>query len=168
MVVAERGTSGAAVRDRWQTDADELRAVFASCDPSKRVQWVSGDMSARSLATTRLSETWIHTGDVAEALGVELPPPDRLWHIARLAWRTVPYAFARSGRELSGPVAFELGAPNGELWEFFPESEPATFIRGDAIDLCRVAARRVDPAHTTLQGEGPDADAVLELVRTYA
>lgn len=168
MVVAERGTSGGAVRERWQTHADELRSVLAACDPSKRVQWVAGDMSARTLATTRLSETWIHTGDVAEALGVELRPPDRLWHIARLAWRTVPYAFARSGRELSGPVAFELAAPGGELWEFVPDTEPATVIRGDAIDLCRVAARRADPAQTSLRGEGPDADAVLELVRTYA
>lgn len=168
MVAAERGGTGAAVRQRWQTDTDELRAVFAACDPRARVQWVSGDMSARSLATTRLSETWIHTGDVAEALGVELEPTDRLWHIARLAWRTVPYAFTRSGREASGPVAFDLRGPNGDRWEFFPDTEPATVIRGDAIDLCRVAARRVDPAQTSLRGDGPDVDAVLELVRTYA
>ena len=78
------------------------------------MQWVSGDLSARTLATTRLSECWIHTGDVAEALGVELEPPDRLWHIARLAWRTVPYAFARAGRDAPGPVAFELRGPNGD------------------------------------------------------
>jgi uncharacterized protein (TIGR03084 family) len=168
MVVAERGETGAAVGERWRTRADELRALLATCDPSMRVQWVAGDMSARTLATTRLSESWIHTGDVAEALGVELPAPDRLWHIARLAWRTVPYAFSRAGRELSGPVAFELVAPNGETWEFVPDTEPATVIRGDAIDLCRVAARRVDPAETSLRSVGPDADAVLELVRTYA
>jgi uncharacterized protein (TIGR03084 family) len=168
MVVAERGDSGAAVRERWQRTADELRAVFATCDPSKRVQWVAGDMSARTLATTRLSECWIHTGDVAEALGRELEAPDGLWHITRLAWRTIPYAFARAGRELSGPVAFELRAPNDELWELVPDAEPATIIRGDALDLCRVAARRADPAQTTLQGDGPDTEAVLELVRTYA
>jgi uncharacterized protein (TIGR03084 family) len=168
MVAAERGASGATVRQRWQKDADELRAVFASCDPSARVQWVAGDMSARSLATTRLSETWIHTGDVAEALGIELAPTDRLWHIARLAWRTVPYAFTRSGRAASGPVAFDLRAPSGERWEFFPDTEPTTTIRGDAIELCRVAARRVEPAETSLRGDGPDVGDVLELVRTYA
>jgi uncharacterized protein (TIGR03084 family) len=133
-----------------------------------RVQWVAGDMSARTLATTRLSEAWIHTGDVAEALGVELPVPDRVWHIARLAWRTVPYAFGRAGRELSGPVAFELIAPDGASWDFVPDSEPMTVIRGDAIDLCRVAARRADPEDTSLRSVGPDAAGVLELVRTYA
>ena len=31
-----------------------------------------------------------------------------------------PYAFARSGRSLSGPVAFHLRAPSGETWEFEP------------------------------------------------
>ena len=31
-----------------------------------------------------------------------------------------------------------------------------------------VAARRVDPSDTGLTGEGPDTEAVLELVRTYA
>lgn len=168
MVVAERGTPGAAVYERWQAGSREMLELLATCDPSSRKQWVSGDLSARTLATTRLAESWIHTRDVAEALGVELAAPDRLWHVARLAWRTVPYAFIRSGREAPGPVAFELRAPNGETWEFAPDRAAATSIRGDAIDLCLVAARRVDPAGTSLRGEGPDADEVLELVRTYA
>jgi hypothetical protein len=46
---------------------------------------VPGELSARTLATTRLAETWIHAGDVAGALGVTLPPTDRLRPIARLA-----------------------------------------------------------------------------------
>jgi uncharacterized protein (TIGR03084 family) len=168
MVVAERGTSGAEVGARWQASADEMRNRFAKSDPHARVQWVSGELSARTLATTRLSEAWIHTGDVAEALGVELAPSDRLWHIARLAWRTVPYAFARAGRTGPTAVAFELRAPSGEAWDFIPDVEPSTVIRGDAIDLCRVAAQRAEPSDTGLRGAGPDAEAVLELVRTYA
>jgi uncharacterized protein (TIGR03084 family) len=168
MVTQERGESGAEVYERWRASANEMCELLASCDPSARLQWVSGELSARTLATTRLSEAWIHTRDVAEALGVELDPPPRIWHISRLAWRTVPYAFTRSGREVGGPVAFELQAPNGDLWEFIPDGEPRTVIRGDAIDLCLVAARRVDPAQTSLRGEGEEADAVLELVRTYA
>jgi uncharacterized protein (TIGR03084 family) len=168
MVDAERGTTGVAVRARWQASADELRRVLAATDPSTRVQWVAGDMAAQTLATTRLSECWIHTDDVAEALGVELEPTDRLRHIARLAWRTVPYAFARAGRDAPGPVAFELVGPNGDRWDFEPEDPAVTVIRGDAFDLCRVAAQRVKPADTALSGEGPDVDAVLDLVRTYA
>ena len=168
MVARDRGQPGLAVRERWQTGADTLRRALTECDPHDRVVWVAGELSARTLATTRLAETWIHTGDVAEALGRTVAPSDRLWHIARLAWRTLPYAFARAGRELAGPVAFELRSPSGEAWDFVPDAEPLTVIRGDAVELCLVAARRVDPADTGLQGEGPDARAVLELVRTYA
>ena len=49
-----------------------------------------------------------------------------------------------------------------------PPEEPRTVVRGDALDLCLVAARRRDPATTSLRATGPDAAAVLELVRTYA
>jgi uncharacterized protein (TIGR03084 family) len=168
MVARERQQPASAVRDRWEAGASALRDALAACEPSRRVEWLAGELSARTLATTRVAETWIHTGDVADALGVTLEPDDRLWHIARLAWRTLPYAFERAGRELSGTVAFALQAPGGETWEFVPERAPATMLRGDAVDLCLVAARRLEPKETGLQAEGPDAAAVLELVRTYA
>jgi uncharacterized protein (TIGR03084 family) len=168
MVAAERGSLGSAVRDRYAAGASELREVLSASDPHLRVEWVAGPLSARTLATTRLAETWIHTGDVAEALDIDLPPAPRLRHIARLAWRTIPYAFARAGRELHGPVAFLLRGTDGEAWDFLPDDKALTTIRGDGAELCNVAARRVEPSATSLTGEGPDVDAVLELVRTYA
>jgi uncharacterized protein (TIGR03084 family) len=168
MIARDRGTPVDGIRSRFETSASTLIDALEHCDPHARVQWVAGELSARTLATTRLAETWIHTGDVAAALGVPHPPSDRLWHIARLAWRTLPYAFARAGREMTGPVAFDLTGPDGEPWQFLPDEEPLTTIAGDAADLCAVAARRVDPTQTGLNGTGPDAVAVLELVRTYA
>jgi len=168
MVARERGQPGAAVRDRWQRRADELRERIASADPGLRVTWVAGEISARTLATTRVAETWIHAGDVAAAFGEAPSDTDRLWHIARLAWRTLPYAFSVGGQEMAGPVAFELTSASGEEWQFAPDTEAVTTIRGPAFDLCLVAARRVEPSETALSGEGPDATAVLELVRTYA
>ena len=104
----------------------------------------------------------------AVAFGPPPQPTDRLCHVARLAWRTLPYAFARSGRSLSGPVAFHLRAPSGETWEFEPDEPATTIVRGDAADLCLVAARRIDRANTSLGGDGPDLESVLDLVRTYA
>lgn len=168
MVAAQRGVSVVELRERWFAGVDTLRLLLAGADPRQRVMWVAGELSIQTLATTRLAETWIHTGDVAAAFGVTLTPTDRLKHVARLAWRTLPYAFARAGRELSGPVAFELRSPTGNAWSFGPDDEPATVVRGDGAELCMVAARRVEPAATGLTAEGPDADAVLELVRTYA
>ena len=75
---------------------------------------------------------------------------------------------SRDGRELQGPVAFDLQGPSGDEWRFEPDEPARTVVRGPADELCRVAARRLDPASTSLQAEGPDADAVLALVRTYA
>ena len=168
MVQRERGTPFEEVLERWTVIATRLTAEFDAIDLSTRVPWVAGNLSARTLATARLAETWIHTGDIADALGVELAPTDRLKLIARLAWRTLPFAFKASGLTMSGPVAFRLVGPSGERWEFLPDGPVVTTISGLATDLCAVAARRVAPDATTLVGEGPDAVEVLALVRTYA
>jgi uncharacterized protein (TIGR03084 family) len=168
MVAETRGTPPSEVLGRWRTTTAAMRDAFARCDPSARVPWVTGRLSARTLATTRLSECWIHTGDVEAAFGRPPAASAGLRHIARLAWRTLPYAFAEAGRDLAGPVAFELTGPAGERWDLVPPEVPVTVIRGDALDLCLVAARRRAPEETGLAAEGPDAEAVLALVRTYA
>ena len=168
MVARERGMAPAELLERWRAGAAALRGALVESDPHRRVDWVAGQLSIRTLATTRLAECWIHTGDVSEALDVEQEPTDDLEHIARLAWRTLPYAFARSGRQLAGPVAFDLRAPSGRRWHFVPDTAPATVIEGSGAELCLVAARRIAPGDTSLRGTGPDAHAVLEVVRTYA
>jgi uncharacterized protein (TIGR03084 family) len=168
MVEGQRGTPPTELLERWTMGAAGLVNELNSLDLSIRVSWVAGDLSARTLTTTRLAETWIHAGDIADALGVDLVATDRLRLIARLAWRTLPYAFASVGRTLAGPVAFQLVSPSGEAWDFLPDDPPVTTIRGPAVELCAVAARRLDPAATGLVGQGPDAADVLALVRTYA
>ncbi len=167
-VAFARGRPGSEVGAAWRTSADAMVAALRACDPHARVTWVSGELAARTLATTRLAETWIHTGDVAHALGRAPESTPQLWHIARLAWRTLPYAFGRAGRELSGPVVADLTGSGGEPWRFADDGQDAvTTVRGPALDWCLVAGRRAEPADTALVAEGPDA-AVLELVRTYA
>ncbi len=171
MVDRERGLTNTVRYERWRVGAAALLDTLAASDPHRRVDWVAGQLSIHTLVATRIAECWIHSGDVAEAVGVEQIPTDRLEHVARLAWRTLPYAFTRAGRELTGPVAFELRAPSGAPWHFVPGDNTAsalTTIAGEGAELCLVAARRVSPAATSLRGNGPDADAVLELVRTYA
>jgi uncharacterized protein (TIGR03084 family) len=167
MVDKERGAPAAEVYGRWRDGVDALMKAFAAADPHDRVPWVAGTLSAHTLSTTRLAETWIHTNDVAFGLDVDLPSPERLKHIARLAWRTLPYAFTRAGRELTGTVAFELTSPDGGAWTF-ADGQADTIVRGTARDLCEVAGQRATASETSLTAEGPDAEAVLELVRTFA
>lgn len=168
LVERERGAPADQVHRRWLAGAAAVRSALGRSDPGARVQWVVGDLAARTLATTRLAESWIHTGDVLDALGRPQAVSDRMWHIARLAWRTLPYAFARSGRELSGSVRFDLTGPGEVRWDFTPDDLAATTVTGSALDLCRVAGQRAHADDTDLTATGPDAAAVLELVRTFA
>jgi uncharacterized protein (TIGR03084 family) len=167
LVDVERGDP-AASRARYITSAAAQVDAFRSTDPAARVLWVAGDMAARTLATTRLTETWIHTVDVAVAYGPATEPTDRLWHTCRLTWRTVPYALSRSGRTPDGDVAFVLDAPDGSTWTFGEPATAATVLRGTASDLCTVAGQRAAAGDTSLRADGPDADDVLRLVRTFA
>jgi uncharacterized protein (TIGR03084 family) len=162
-----------AALERWAVAAQAQVDAFARADLSGRVPWVAGELAARTLASTRLTECWIHTLDVASAFGPPPPPTARLWHTCRLAWRTLPYAFARAGTELTGPVRFELDGPDGARWSFGAAEadaagEPGTVVRGSAVALCEVAGRRLDGPASALVATGPDAASVLALVRTFA
>jgi uncharacterized protein (TIGR03084 family) len=168
-VERERGASGREVRARWVKSADDMVDALESCDPAARVLWVVGDMAPRTLATTRLAETWIHTGDICIGLAIAQPKSDRIWHIARLVHRTLPYSFLRAGGQPTGGVRFELTSPTDEqaVWRF-GEDNDETVITGTAIDLCRVAGQRANAKETSLHGVGPDAETFLRIMRTFA
>lgn len=168
MVAQDRDETVTEIRKRWEAAAAGQVAALRARDPRDRVEWVMGEFSARTLATTRLAEVWIHTGDVAWAFGTTPEPTDRLRPIARLAWRTLPHAFRITGIEMTGPVAFHLTGPGGDAWDFEGDEPALTTITGSAAELCSVAARRLPASETALEGTGPDAEAVLEVVRTWA
>jgi uncharacterized protein (TIGR03084 family) len=110
-VDSERAIGGAAIASRWNESSHRLLAELRTGDPHRAVTWVSGQFSLLTLATTRLAESWIHTGDIASALGLEVVPTDRIRHIVRLAWRILPYAFKEAHMSLTGPVALSLVGP---------------------------------------------------------
>ena len=148
-VEAVRAEGGEEIRRRWHDASERMRAVFQAGDPHTRVTWVAGKLSLQTLATTRLSECWIHTDDIADALGIELQPTDRLHYIARLAWRTLPYAFQRADVTMHGPVAMDLIGPHGEQWHFDPDGPAAhndpRVRRPNSARSPRVASTRPRP-----------------------
>jgi len=168
-VERERGASGNEILARWVKSADGMVDALEACDPAARVLWVAGDMAPRTMATTRLAETWIHTGDVCMGLGIGQPKSNRIWHIARLVHRTLPYSFLRARCEPTGQVRFELRSPTDEraVW-CFGEDNAETVITGPAVDLCLVAGQRANAKETSLHGAGPDAATVLRIMRTFA
>jgi uncharacterized protein (TIGR03084 family) len=165
-VEKERSTSPHAVYQRWRTARRGALDALRGCPPGTRLQWATSPLSPATLATTRLAEHWAHALDITGPLGIAYPDTARLRHIAWLAVRTLPYAFALAGLR-ARPVRCELAGPDGEQWEFGP-ADAGSRIAGTAGAFCRVAAQRLAPEASGLTASGPDAATALRVVRTYA
>jgi uncharacterized protein (TIGR03084 family) len=125
-------------------------------------------MSALSFATARLMEVWAHGQDVADALGIERVPTDRLRHIAHLGVATFGWSFtSRRMKVPDSPVRVEITSPSGELWTWGPETA-GDIVRGPAEDFCLVVVQRRNPADTRLAIEGATARQWMSIAQTYA
>jgi uncharacterized protein (TIGR03084 family) len=153
---------------RWRAGRARLADCLAALPPGTRLPWMGPPMSASSMATARLMETWAHGLDVADALGITRPPTERLRHIAWLAVRTRDFAFAVHGRPApQAPFRVELTAPDGSTWTFgSPEAEQS--VTGPALDLCLLATQRRHRSDLALTAVGPEADAWLDLAQAFA
>jgi uncharacterized protein (TIGR03084 family) len=152
----------------WRTARDELARALAAVPPGTKIPWYGPPMSAASLATARLMETWAHGEDVAEALGVRRAPTARLRHVAYLAVRTRGFSFlSRGDTPPAAEVRVELTAPDGSLWTFGPEDAPER-VTGPAADFCRLATRRAHRDDLHLTASGPGADRWLDIAQAFA
>jgi uncharacterized protein (TIGR03084 family) len=165
-VAAERGQPPEAVFARWQSARRAAVTALRGCAPDRKLAWAAAPLSPVTLATTRLAEHWAHALDIADGLGLDYPDTSRLRHVAWLAMRTLPYAFAVGGMPAAA-VRAELAAPYGATWRFGAD-EAAGVIVGTASAFCRVAARRLAPADSGLTATGPGAAEALRVLRTYA
>jgi len=166
LVTAQRAEP-AVVFGRWREARRAAVAALRAADPGKPLSWVEAPMKPATMATTRLAEHWAHGLDITGPLGIAFPDTDRLRHIAWLAHRTLPYAFALTG---AGPqdVRCDLTAPDGVTsWEYGPDTADSA-ISGPAGDFCRVAAQRMTPERSGLTASGPHGAAAVRLLRTYA
>ncbi len=153
---------------RWRSGRQRLAAALREVPRGTRVPWFGPPMSAISMATARLMETWAHGQDVAEALGVSPAPTARLRHIADLAVRTRDFAFATRGLDPPAePFRVRLTGPDGTVWAWGPQ-EAAQRVEGPALDLCLLATQRRHRADTALVTTGPDAERWLEIAQAFA
>jgi uncharacterized protein (TIGR03084 family) len=165
-VAAQRDVTPDDLLARWHAAAFPIPAALRTVPKGTRLQWITNRISPAALATTRLAEHWTHAHDITDALGISYPDTARLRHIAWLGHRTLPYAFAVEGIE-GGPVYCELTAPDGQTWHFGDPDAPSA-ITGPAAEFCRVGARRLAPADTTLEATGPHGHQALAVLRNYA
>ncbi|MDT9697052.1 TIGR03084 family metal-binding protein [Streptomyces sp. P17] len=152
----------------WRTGRKALADALRAAPSGARFPWYGPPMSAASMATARLMETWAHGQDVADALGVVRPPTARLRHVARIGVRARDYAFGVRG--LTPPVGefrVELVGPGGETWAYGPEDAPQR-VTGPALDFCLLVTRRAHRADLAISAEGEDADRWLDIAQAFA
>ena len=152
----------------WRDSRGRLAAALRAVPDGTKIAWFGPPMSATSMATARLMETWAHGHDVAEALGIEVPRTDRVRHVCHLGVRTRGFAYATREREMpDAPVRVELTAPSGEIWTWGP-TDAADRVTGDAWDFALLATRRRHRDDVDVRAEGAAADDWLDLVQTFA
>jgi uncharacterized protein (TIGR03084 family) len=153
---------------RWRDGCVELAEAIAHLPGGAHLAWFGPSMSAASMVTARIMETWAHGEDVADALGVVRAPTPRLRHIAHLAVATRGYAYEVNGLiPPEEPVRVELTAPDGTLWTWGPE-DAAELVTGPALDFCLLATQRRHRVDLAVKAHGESADQWLDIAQAFA
>lgn len=152
----------------WRRTREELHAALRAVPDGRKLLWFGPPMSAASMATARLMETWAHGLDVADALGLAVTPTGRLKSIAHLGVRTRDFAFTVHGlTPPAEPFRVELQAPGGGLWTWGP-ADAAQQVSGPALDFCYLVTQRRPRAELNLVAAGPDAETWLGIAQAFA
>ena len=126
----------------WRQARGDLERTASTLSEEDRVPWFGPSMSAKSFLTARLMEVWAHGTDVADALGVQRTPTDRLRHIAQLGFITRAWSYTVRGETPPpGEVRVELTSPSGTTWIRGGETCDDT-ITGSMEDFCLVVSQR--------------------------
>ena len=164
----EAGRPPAELLDDWRATRARLHKELLGVDPARKLPWFGPPMSAASMATARLMETWAHGLDVADALGVHIPATNRLRSIAHLGVRTRDYAFAVNGlRAPAEPFRVALRAPDSSTWSWGPP-DAAQRVTGSAQDFCYLVTQRRPLAALDIEAAGDDARRWLTIAQAFA
>ncbi|MFD5424270.1 TIGR03084 family metal-binding protein [Streptomyces sp. NPDC127084] len=153
---------------RWRQGRERLEQALRTAPAGSRFPWYGPPMSATSMATARLMETWAHGQDIADALGVVREPTARLRHIAHIGVRARDYAyFVRGIEPPQQAFRVELSGPDGELWTYGPD-DASQKVTGPALDFCLLVTQRAHRADLAVRAEGADADRWLDIAQAFA
>jgi uncharacterized protein (TIGR03084 family) len=163
-----RGLSGAEMLEWFARERAKLVHALRTVDPSSRIPWFGPDMSPASKATARLMETWAHGQDVVDALHLDRPPTNRLYHVAYIGVRAVPNSFRANGREVpDANVHVALDAPHGDRW-VWGDADASNRVEGDALDFCLVVTQRRHVDDTDLVVTGAVAREWMQIAQAFA
>lgn len=168
------------LRGRW---VEQVSRVVARLDSlasreAERVRFHGFDFSVRSLLIVRTFEVWTHTEDICRAIGRPVLELDtsRLRLMTDAAVAALPIGMLLTGQAHRGrSVRIVLEGDGGGAWVQALElgaapGEPEVTLVADAVDFCRVAARRMSPAalRCTVLGDAALATAVMHAAAVFA
>lgn len=153
---------------RWRTGRTALSDALRSVPAGAKLPWIGVAMSAPSMVTARIMETWAHGQDIADTLSVRRRPTGRLRHVAHLGVATRDFAFRLHGQQPpSAPFRVELVGPEGDAWTWGPDDAPQR-VTAPALDFCLLVTQRRNRDDLAVQAAGPDAEAWLSLAQAFA
>jgi uncharacterized protein (TIGR03083 family) len=166
----------------WRESALELLEAASTHDATDQALFHDITVSVDGLLTMRTFELWAHGMDIAHATGRQLPQLDdaRLLLMSSRLMGALPGALAYRGVSAAGrTMRFVLTGPAGGCYDIGlgagasappPDYEPDATIVAEVVDLCLVAAARLDHGALVHTREGdPDlADLVLANVDAFA
>lgn len=162
------GTEPAELLADWRATRALLHDALLTVADGRKLPWFGPPMSAASMATARLMETWAHGLDVADALGVRRAPTARLRSVAHIGVRTRDFAFAVHGLPVpTAPFHVELNAPDGSVWSWGP-ADATQRVTGSAEDFCFLVTQRRPRAELDVTADGPDAERWLSIAQAFA
>lgn len=161
-------TAPAELLTEWRLTRGRLHEALGTVLDDRKLPWFGPPMSAASMATARLMETWAHGLDVADTVGVTRRPTARLRSIAHIGVRTRDYSFIINGlTPPTEPFLVELRAPDGETWAW-GSPDAAQRVTGCAEDFCCLVTQRRPLTALDVTAHGDDAQRWLEIAQAFA
>jgi uncharacterized protein (TIGR03084 family) len=154
--------------ERWRTSRSALAVGLRDVPGGCKIAWFGPPMSATSMATARVMETWAQAIDVYEAIGVEPPLTDRVRHVALLGSITRAFAFRTHGLAApEEPVFVSLTLPSGLVWTH-GSPDATNVVTGSAYDFALFVTQRRHRNDLDLQARGQLADRWLTIAQAFA
>lgn len=157
-VIEGRSLTDAELLERWRSTSralvDHLRTIdVATLGEPSRYCVIEGPLGLVLIA--RAFELWTHVEDICRATGRPLRSPAEavLGAMTDVAADLVPvgYTMEMSGAATDATLRLVLTGPGGGTWDRSLEpggeaGEPDLVLVADAVDFCRMVARRVEPS----------------------
>ena len=145
----------------------ELETALAGADPGERVWTWAPQQDVTFVLRRQVQEAVVHTADVEQVLGDVRPIPTRVGLDGLDEWLEVmvPAALPDGPPESAHPVVFHVVDAVAER-TLFPGSRPFPIaaLTGTAGDLLLAVWRRVPLEVLTVDGDGLQAVAMIDLV----